>query len=111
MVKKLVGALPNWERAVCRSMDPESFFADENVELANPSIVAACNRCEITAQCLAWAIANNETFGVWGGTTPKQRRQLNRPIARLRCPGCGSEALLEEPTTETCLSCGLSWRI
>lgn len=111
MVKKLVGELPDWRLGVCRTMDPDLFFADENTNEPGPEVVVACGRCAISAMCLHWAMTNKEQFGVWGGTTPKQRRALNRPIARLRCPGCASEAILEEPGTETCLSCGLSWKI
>jgi WhiB family redox-sensing transcriptional regulator len=111
MTKKIIGALPRWKLRACGDMDPELFFADDLVTFAHPVVQAACNRCVISTACLAWAMENNEQFGVWGGTTPKQRRALKRPIIRLRCPGCSSEAILEEPTSETCLSCGLSWKI
>ena len=92
-------------------MDPEIFFMDdERTVHANPAAQAACNRCVILTGCLEWAM-KYEKYGVWGGTTPKQRAMLKRPIVRLRCPGCASEAILEESASETCLSCGLSWKI
>lgn len=92
-------------------MDSDIFFMDDaHTVYANPTAQAACDRCPIVAACLHWAM-ENEKYGVWGGTTPKQRTMLKRPIIRLRCPGCASEVILEESASETCLSCGLSWRI
>ncbi|MGH8919380.1 MAG: WhiB family transcriptional regulator [Actinomycetes bacterium] len=34
---------------------------------------AVCRHCPVLAQCRAWALAHDET-GVWGATTPEQRR-------------------------------------
>lgn len=113
MVKKLTEPLPRWKDGVCQTMSSEIFFMDADDKADSPSgdAQAACDRCTIVAACLHWAMINHEPYGVWGGTTPKQRQQLRRPIIRVHCPGCSSEAILEEPTSETCLSCGLSWRI
>lgn len=35
-----------------------------------------CVECDVREQCLAWALQHNESRGMWGGLTPKQRRQL-----------------------------------
>lgn len=40
-----------------------------------------CPDCEIHTQCLAWAMRHGE-YGVWGGTTPKQRTRAGAPSAR-----------------------------
>jgi WhiB family redox-sensing transcriptional regulator len=39
-------------------------------------VICAC--CEVQAECLEFALRNPEEteFGVWGGTTPGQRRKL-----------------------------------
>jgi WhiB family redox-sensing transcriptional regulator len=29
-------------------------------------------------ECLEWALDTDEQFGVWGGTTPRERRRLKR---------------------------------
>jgi hypothetical protein len=110
VVRKLKGQLPDLPRALCKGLDTELFFSDDGCIDPDPFIASLCNRCPESVNCLSWAMANSE-HGVWGATTFKQRAALKRPIVRLRCPGCHSEAILEEPTTETCLSCGLSWRI
>ena len=36
--------------------------------------IAGCRRCPASAPCLAYALAADERFGIWGGTTPEQRR-------------------------------------
>lgn len=37
-----------------------------------------CSGCPVTSRCLATALRNREEHGVWGGTTPKQRRAMWR---------------------------------
>jgi len=68
-----------------------------------------CNRCSVNPECLATALANNET-GVWGGTSTYQRTQMKRVRARLKCPSCESLALVIDKKVELCLACGISWR-
>lgn len=41
-----------------------------------------CAGCPVINQCLTYALDNREEDGVWGGTTPKQRRNLLRRQAR-----------------------------
>lgn len=33
-----------------------------------------CNTCPVLEQCLAYAIANDEKFDIWGGMTPSERK-------------------------------------
>ena len=47
-------------KAVCRDEDPELFFPVGNSGPALAQVAAAkkvCNRCPVTSQCLAWALA------------------------------------------------------
>lgn len=32
-----------------------------------------CAGCHVVEQCLAYAMANEERYGIWGATTPRQR--------------------------------------
>lgn len=42
-------------------------------------LVTVCaTRCPVIAECAAFALANHEPYGVWAGTTPKDRAQLHR---------------------------------
>lgn len=104
--------VPHWaDKGECRKLDPEIFFDDGDSDFPNLVASAACDRCPIQHECLKWAMDTKEKYGIWGNTTPRQREKLHRVIPRSHCPGCQSNAIMEEPTTETCLSCGLSWRV
>ena len=37
-----------------------------------------CRGCEVRVQCLEWALATDEGWGIWGGLTEKERRALPR---------------------------------
>jgi WhiB family transcriptional regulator, redox-sensing transcriptional regulator len=37
---------------------------------------AVCARCDVREECLESALANQEEFGIFGGTSPHERRQL-----------------------------------
>jgi WhiB family redox-sensing transcriptional regulator len=41
---------------------------------------AVCDTCLVRAECLEYAIANEEVFGIWGGTSERQRRQMRKAI-------------------------------
>jgi WhiB family redox-sensing transcriptional regulator len=40
-----------------------------------------CAQCDVRAQCLEYALANNEQFGVWGGKTQGERRKMRKSTA------------------------------
>jgi hypothetical protein len=66
---------PAWRaRGRCRTVDPETFFPQptEPADLA----LALCRSCEVQAACLAAALEAGDTNGVWGGTTPRERRAM-----------------------------------
>jgi hypothetical protein len=61
-------------RGVCQSVDPETFFPASS-EPADAA-VALCRTCEVQGPCLAWALDVGDCHGVWGGTTPRERRAM-----------------------------------
>src|SRR4051794_12896442 len=66
---------PGWRtRGLCRSVDPETFFPapSEPVEGA----VSLCRTCDVQGSCLAWALDVGDCHGVWGATTPRERRAV-----------------------------------
>ena len=70
-------AWQEWMRdALCAQVDPELFFAEKSAWAVTIQAKLICRRCPVIAECLEYAVANNENFGVWGGTTPKQRQRL-----------------------------------
>jgi WhiB family redox-sensing transcriptional regulator len=67
----------NWARlAACRSIDPETLFATSAA--AQHRAKSVCFGCPVRAECLADALDNGITFGVWGGMTERERRALLR---------------------------------
>jgi len=70
-------APPEWMAAgLCAEVDPELFFPESGAP--NRDAKRICGGCEVRAQCLAYALAHRERFGVWGGTTERERRRLGR---------------------------------
>ena len=51
--------------------------AGDNGRAAN-NAKAICRGCSDRLKCLQYAIDNNEDFGVWGGHTVRERRQIAR---------------------------------
>ena len=66
---------PAWRtRGLCQSVDPETFFPAPS-EPADAA-VALCRTCEVQGACLAWALEVGDCHGVWGATTPRERRAM-----------------------------------
>jgi hypothetical protein len=61
-------------RGVCQSVDPEVFFPAPS-EPADAA-VALCRTCDVQGACLAWALQVGDCHGVWGATTPRERRAM-----------------------------------
>lgn len=71
-------------RASCLREDPELFFPLTETGLALEQITLAkkiCARCPVAQECLTYALDNGERTGIWGGTTPHERRALRRSRA------------------------------
>jgi WhiB family transcriptional regulator, redox-sensing transcriptional regulator len=71
------------ELAACRDpdVDPEIFFPLAEAGPGAREIAAAravCARCPVVMYCLDWALRAGEPAGVWGGTTPGERRRLRQ---------------------------------
>lgn len=74
--------------ALCAQTDPELFFPDRGGTSAPAKQV--CARCPVRAECLQDALDRGERFGVWGGMSERERRNLAAlPIPAARCPRHG----------------------
>ncbi len=70
-----LGRSDDWTlRAKCRGMEDELFpeGADQK------RVRAVCGGCPVRTECLAEALDNRIEWGVWGGMTERERRQLLR---------------------------------
>ncbi len=65
--------------ASCVGVDPELFFPERGETTRHAK--AVCSRCLVCQECLEYALANAEKFGVWGGTSERERRKLRRQRA------------------------------
>ncbi|MFI6294704.1 WhiB family transcriptional regulator [Nonomuraea sp. NPDC050790] len=65
--------------AACRDADPELFFPITWEGRPGPAADEArriCQACPVRRACLDWALGTGEPDGMWGGTTPAERRRL-----------------------------------
>lgn len=86
---------------LCKHVDPEIFFPelpeeyDENHKLIKPTkedvkeyndkVQTAkdiCARCHFLEPCLEYALKQKDLYGIWGGTTEKERTQIKNRISR-----------------------------
>src|SRR3712207_5752346 len=64
------------EQALCAETDPEAFFPEKGGSTREAKKI--CTGCEVKAQCLEYALSNDERFGIWGGLSERERRRLRR---------------------------------
>lgn len=98
------------DQAACRTENPELFYA-EHPGPRQEAAAAICAACPVTSQCLQYAQATDERWGMWGGLTPAERRELARAPAPRRWADpepCGTLAAYKrhqrhgEPVDDAC---------
>jgi WhiB family transcriptional regulator, redox-sensing transcriptional regulator len=71
-------------QAACRGIDPELFFSSDEIsnrierQEREGEAKAVCNRCAVRNECLSYALAAGERYGIWGGLNPQERRAAAR---------------------------------
>ena len=70
------GALAWQADALCAQTDPEAFFPEKGGSTRDAKKI--CSGCEVKAECLEYALKNDERFGIWGGLSERERRRLRR---------------------------------
>lgn len=64
------------KQAACRGMSTSVFFVEHGQGKDVKHAIAICRRCPVREDCLEYALANGERFGVWGGLTVNQREKV-----------------------------------
>lgn len=67
------------DQAACRDAPLDMFFAERGS--SHHTYIAVrkiCDNCTVQHDCLSYALKINATHGIWGGTTPKERRAICR---------------------------------
>jgi WhiB family transcriptional regulator, redox-sensing transcriptional regulator len=67
------------DRALCAQTDPEAFFPEKGGSTREAKKI--CLGCEVRHECLEYALAHDERFGIWGGLSERERRRLKRGIS------------------------------
>ncbi|MGH3436879.1 MAG: WhiB family transcriptional regulator [Sciscionella sp.] len=64
------------EQALCAQTDPEAFFPEKGGSTRDAKRI--CSGCEVRSECLEYALAHDERFGIWGGLSERERRKLKK---------------------------------
>lgn len=66
------------DQALCAQTDPEAFFPEKGGSTREAKRI--CQACPVQDECLEFALAHDERFGIWGGLSERERRRLKRQI-------------------------------
>jgi WhiB family transcriptional regulator, redox-sensing transcriptional regulator len=70
----------SWQtQANCMGVDPDLFFPERGASTREAKEV--CRGCVVREDCLEFALANGEKFGIWGGMSERERRRVRRARA------------------------------
>ena len=76
------GSAANWRSAgACLSADPDLFLPLSSTGPGERQIARAkmiCAGCQVRQECLEFALAHDQVYGIWGGTTPQDRQRDRR---------------------------------
>ncbi len=67
------------ESSNCLGVDPDLFFPERGASTKEAKEV--CRGCIVRNDCLEFALANGEKFGIWGGMSERERRRIRRQRA------------------------------
>lgn len=70
------GAFAWQNEALCAQTDPEAFFPEKGGSTREAKKV--CQECTVRTECLEYALAHDERFGIWGGLSERERRKLKK---------------------------------
>lgn len=71
----------DWDRALCREYPPAMFFPEGNAPDWGPA-KAVCGDCPVQEDCLTYAVTLGLSYGMFGGATPNQRKEMRRTDGR-----------------------------
>lgn len=84
-IRRLPGPVADlWEwqlRGACRGEDSALFFHPEGErgssrEARDAAAKLVCQTCPVTKECLEYALASREPYGVWGGLSEVERAEI-----------------------------------
>jgi len=86
-----LGEDKSWQDlANCLGVDPDLFFPERGASTREAKEV--CRGCVVRDDCLEYALANGEKFGIWGGMSERERRRIRRQRALARAAAASAPA-------------------
>lgn len=104
--------MTDWmDNAACKGMDASLFYPGQGESVTEAK--QTCMTCPVRSECREHALNNHETYGVWGGLSERQRKNIRwerrmGPKPRQR-PPCGTMSGYRyhvrhlEPSCRSCL--------
>lgn len=72
-IAQIADLWPAWQfHAACLGSDPDLFFPERGESTKEAK--AICATCPVKAECMEYATSGVEKFGIWGGTSERERR-------------------------------------
>jgi len=62
--------------ALCAETDLNAFFPEKGG--STKAARGVCQRCDVQAECLSYALEHDERYGIWGGASPRERAAMKR---------------------------------
>ena len=66
------------DQALCAQTDPDAFFPEKGGSTREAKRI--CKACSVRDECLEYALAHDERFGIWGGLSERERRRLKKKM-------------------------------
>ncbi|HXN61398.1 MAG TPA: WhiB family transcriptional regulator [Acidimicrobiales bacterium] len=74
-VAVLFAPRPDWyDDALCHGLDAELFHPGRGDPVQQ--VKAVCSECPVREQCLDYALETRQKFGIWGGKSERERRDI-----------------------------------
>ena len=64
----------NFNDIACKDVDTNLFFSELKSKIEKAKTI--CNSCPVKSECLEFALNDGIEFGIFGGATPHERKQL-----------------------------------
>ena len=64
--------------AACREAPKRIFFPEAGDPETSRWVAMFCDLCPVREDCLEFALRTRQRYGIWGGTTEKERRAILR---------------------------------
>lgn len=72
---------PEFPGALCEQVDPELWFPERGGDTL--AARRLCHTCPYEFECLEYALRHDIRFGIWGGTSERERRRMRHAAAKV----------------------------